>query len=135
MKIYVAGPFFNVKERTELEKMIGYLNLKYPDAELFIPMDHEIKNGQDLPNCIWSKKVFDMDVKAIDDCDFVVALYMGHYSDTGTVWETGYAYAKGIPVILYIPEDNKEDMSLMVLNSCTSILNAKDIYMEKYNQK
>ena len=124
MKIYCAGPFFNTKERKSLDRMIEVIKSVFPDnVELFIPMEHEIPDGWSLPNSIWAKKVFDMDVKAIDSCDMMIAMYTGHYSDTGTVWETGYAAAKGIPVIGYIPKwAETKDMSLMVLNCFDGVL-------------
>lgn len=135
MKIYMAGPFFNEREIAKMKKMIEVVKNKYPEAELFIPMEHKIKNGEELPNPVWAKKVFDMDVKAIDESDFVVAMYLGHYSDTGTVWEQGYAYGKGVPVILYVPESMKDDVSLMVMNSCLGIIREEDYTLEKFNQK
>ena len=123
MKIYIAGPFFSKQERDSLIDMIKEVQDQFPSADLFIPMNHEIPNAFQLPNEIWAKKVFEMDVEAINDVDMVVAMYTGHYSDTGTVWEMGYAYSKGIPVIGYIPEwAEPYDMSLMVINCFSGLL-------------
>ena len=148
MKIYVAGPFFNKKETYELGHMITLIRSMFAEnVELFIPMEHEIPGGWDLPNSIWAKKVFDMDVRAIDESDMIIAMYTGHYSDTGTVWEMGYAHSKGIPVIGYIPDwAETEDMSLMVLNCFDGILTNDPLHgpsietlssetLKKYNHK
>jgi hypothetical protein len=47
----------------------------------------------------WARKLFEMDRQAIDECDAVLTLYYGNYSDTGTAWECGYApsYVNCIP--------------------------------------
>ena len=117
MKIYIAGPFFNDKERLSLADMIAKVRFSFPKAELFIPMEHEIPGGMEMPNPVWAKKVFDMDVQAIKDADLVVSMYTGHYSDTGTVWEMGFAHALGKPVVGFIPSwAQTEDVSLMVMN-------------------
>lgn len=130
--IYIAGPFFTEIERMYLAEMISYVKKEYPSEELFIPMEHFIEDGAILPNNVWAKKVFEMDVDALNKCDKVVALYLGHYSDTGTSWELGYAYAKGKEVNLYIPKELwKKDMSLRPLNGAT-IINQDNSY---FNQK
>jgi len=131
-KIYIAGPFFNATEKENLAEMINYIKSYFPDAELFIPMEHIVPGGNDkdengnyiMPNNIWGKKVFEMDIDGMSDCDMLVAYYDGHYSDTGTAWEMGYAYAKGIPVYVWIP-DTVDVTSCMVMNGCYKVLSNK----------
>lgn len=125
MKIYIAGPFFTEDERVHLDNFIKLVKSEYPNADLFIPNEHFINNGTELPNEIWGKKVFDMDCAAIDTCDFIFAMYLGHVSDTGTAWEIGYAYAKGIPILLYTPNE-VNSISCMVANS--TILASRNIH-------
>ena len=43
MKIYVAGPFFTDQERSSLLHMISLIKFIFNDAELFIPMEHEME--------------------------------------------------------------------------------------------
>ena len=144
MKIYVAGPFFNDRERISLRDMIDYIGYNFPEGtELFIPMEHEIPGGMEMSNSLWAKKVFDMDVQAIKDVDMVVAMYTGHYSDTGTVWEMGFAHALGKPVIGYIPAwAQTEDVSLMVMNCFDGYMDVNgkittfsEEILNHYNQK
>lgn len=156
MKIYIAGPFFNEQERISLKDMIEKVKFSFSHGgasslpcgarclpELFIPMEHEIPGGYDLPNNVWAKKVFDMDVQAIKDADVVVAMYTGHYSDTGTVWEMGFAKALGKPVIGFIPSwAQTKDVSLMVMNGFDGYMDVSgrittfsDEIMNRYNQK
>ena len=116
--IYIAGPFFTDEERAFLKIVIESVKEIFPNEELFIPMEHFIPNGENLSNNEWAEAVFKMDVEALNKCNRVIAAYSGLYSDTGTAWEIGYAYAKGIPVNLIIPpEVFKEEMSIMPIQS------------------
>lgn len=120
--IYIAGPFFTDKERAFLKNLIRSVKKMFPNEELFIPMEHFIPNGENLSNNEWAEAVFKMDVEALNKCNHIIAAYSGLYSDTGTAWEIGYAYAKGIPVDLIIPtEVLKEEMSIMPIQSSNSI--------------
>ena len=124
--IYIAGPFFTDKERDFLKIVIDTVKKYFPNEELFIPMEHFIPDGENLSNNEWAEAVFKMDVEALNKCDRVVAAYLGLYSDTGTAWEIGYAYAKGIPVNLIIPpEVFKEEMSIMPIQSSNYFLKTK----------
>ena len=116
--IYIAGPFFTDKERAFLKTVIESVKKFFPNEELFIPMEHFIPNGENLSNNEWAEAVFKMDVEALNKCDRVVAAYLGLYSDTGTAWETGYAYAKGIPVTLILHSNALEgEVSIMPIQS------------------
>ena len=116
--IYIAGPFFTDKERAFLKIVIESVKEICPNEELFIPMEHFISDGENLSNNEWAEAVFKMKVEALNKCNRVVAAYLGLRSDTGTAWEIGYAYAKGIPVNLIIPpEVFKEEMSIMPIQS------------------
>lgn len=120
--IYIAGPFFTDKEKAFLKNLIRSVKKMFPNEELFIPMEHFIPNGENLSNNEWAEAVFKMDVEALNKCNHVIAAYSGLYSDTGTAWEIGYAYAKGIPVDLIIPtEVLKEEMSIMPIQSSNYI--------------
>lgn len=120
--IYIAGPFFTDKEKAFLKNLIRSVKKMFPNEELFIPMEHFIPDGENLSNNEWAEAVFKMDVEALNKCNHVIAAYSGLYSDTGTAWEIGYAYAKGIPVDLIIPaEVLKEEMSIMPIQSSNYI--------------
>lgn len=118
--IYLASPFFNKKERSAVTLIADFLRNK--GIDVYVPMEHEIPNAWDLSNEVWAKKVFDEDIKAIDECDTIIVLNWGMYSDSGTAWECGYAYAKGKKVInLLMPTDDK-DYSLMMINGSTEVM-------------
>jgi nucleoside 2-deoxyribosyltransferase len=119
--IYIAGPFFNDEERKYLNEMINYVREAFPREKLFIPMEHFIEGGDSMPNNVWANLVYKMDIEALEKCSLVCALYLGHYSDTGTAFEIGYAVAKRISVLTYIPKELQDkDMSLMITSSTIS---------------
>ena len=124
--IYIAGPFFTDKERAFLKIVIESAKEIFPNEELFIPMEHFIPNGENLSNNEWAEAVFKMDVAALDKSDLVIASYLGLRSDTGTAWEIGYAYAKGIPVNLILPpEVLNGEVSIMPIQSSNYFLKTK----------
>lgn len=98
IKIYLAGPFFNEKERHLVET--AALILRNQGYEVIVPMEHFIENGEKLTNEEWAREVFDYDVEQIRNADCILAIYHGHYSDSGTAWELGYAAASGIICIV-----------------------------------
>ena len=120
MRIYLAGPFFNKKERANIEQAEKILRDK--NLELFVPMEHKIENGESMPNDLWGKLVFEMDKQAIYDCDIVVALYYGMYSDSGTAWEAGYAMAVGKRVIQVLCGEPNTTYSLMMISSADKVV-------------
>ena len=91
MKIYLASPFFNETERNNV--CIATKILRDKNLDVFVPMEHKVKNEWDLSNADWGKAVFEMDKDALDKCDVMVILYYGLYSDSGTAFEVGYFYA------------------------------------------
>lgn len=123
MKIYLASPLFTEFERENVKAVASYLRSK--GHSVYVPMEHSIENAWDYPNHEWARMVFDEDVKAIRECDEVHCIYYGLYSDSGTAWECGFAYALGKPVEL-IDQSNNE-VSLMVINGAKN----KEQFFEK----
>ncbi|WP_440451908.1 nucleoside 2-deoxyribosyltransferase [Ruminococcus intestinalis] len=122
MKIYLASPFFNDNEIANIHRAAGILKAK--GHEVFVPMEHDVENRESLTNAEWAKEIFKIDKGGIDDCDAVVLLYGGMYSDSGTAWECGYAYASGKKVIVCCY--NIEQTNLMIVNGCHAFLNGID---------
>ena len=51
-----------------------------------------------------------------------------HYDDAGTMWEIGYAFAKGIPVV--VVNVTGETINLMITDSLHSLLSSYDELQE-----
>lgn len=118
MKIYLAGPFWKEQERRNIEQ--GRDILRSKGYDVFVPMEHKIENGENLPNDVWGKAVFEMDKKAICECDIVVAMYYGLYSDSGTAWEIGYASCLNKKIVI-VHCDKSQESSLMMVNDVINI--------------
>lgn len=122
MKVYLASPFFNDEENKYYEEMIKIL--RDEGHKVFVPKEHEIPNAWDLPNAVWGENVFAVDVLGIQKCDVVVVLNHGMYSDSGTAWECGYAYALGKDVVNVLCGEG--NYSLMMLNGCNTYIKFDD---------
>jgi nucleoside 2-deoxyribosyltransferase len=115
MKIYIAGQLTDEKERAfleEIDKLCADLGfdtfLPHRDVGL-VTFKEEIE------------KAFTEDVKALDECDFVVSVLNGDHVGAGTAWEIGYAYALKKKIIGIktdkAPQDSITELSAMLLSS------------------
>lgn len=110
-KIYVASPIDTLKtfDRVAVEEI-----LEMKGFEVYSPSQHHIPNAWDYPNTEWGLMVFQNDIEAIQNSDYVVMLSYGRDSTAGSNWEAGYAFGIGKKVIVI--EMTDEPMSLMVAN-------------------
>lgn len=79
MKIYLASPLFTEYERKNVQSVASVL--RNTGHEVYVPMEHTIEDGWEMPNYEWAKKVFDEDIKAIQEADEICCIYYGLYSD------------------------------------------------------
>ncbi len=136
-KAYLASPFFSEKELVFYHKVVDYLRSE--GLDLYVPREHIIEGAWDMTNAAWAKAVFDEDVRAIDEAEYVFVINFGMYSDSGTAWEAGYAYAKGKKVVMIAPNFHAEkDYSLMMMNACCYAfdpITKKEINLDVFMQK
>ena len=95
MKVYIASPFFNPKQVDQVEYIKETLTkLGY---EYFSPKDFFVLN----PNATADdrKRIFDVNVEKIEWADFV--LCNTEAKDLGTIWEAGFSYGVGKPVVFF----------------------------------
>lgn len=123
MKIYLASPFFTEKEIIPLEKTEKILRSR--GFDVFSPREHEARSGALVGSPEWSREIFEMDKEAIHDCDCLLMLFHGLYSDSGTAWECGYAYAIGKPVIVV---HLGEESNIMIHEGCHTNITAEELY-------
>ena len=109
-KIYVAGPI--EKNAGDVSLVVSLLRDK--GFNVYCPFEHHIDHAWDYPNSEWGLMVFESDVHAINDSDYVVILSYGRNSTAGSNWEAGYAFGIGKKVI--VVEMTYNPMSLMVAN-------------------
>ena len=118
MKIYLASPLFNEIQKDKIKKVVN--RLRREGHEVYSPMEHQIPNAWALENYVWSKKVFDEDLRALNEADAVYAIYYGMDSDSGTAWEIGYACAMKKQVKVFV-SDEKNLQSLMIINGANNV--------------
>ena len=120
MKIYLASPFFNEAELEVYRKVVTALRAER--HEVYVPQEHVIEDAWSLSNEDWAQQVFVEDCYALDGCDVVMVLNFGMYSDSGTAWEAGYAFAKGKTVVQVLCGGDNTVYSLMMLSSADKVV-------------
>ena len=124
MKIYMAGAFFRPETKSKIDSYAaGFRRLGY---DVFVPQEHTVPNAWEMSQEDWAREVFKMDIAAIQECDMMFVVYDGLYSDSGTAWEIGYAYALGKEIQIIV-NDGVKDMSIMPFASAWAIGNYKNI--------
>lgn len=136
MKAYLAAPFFNQNERYIYARVIDYLrNAEHLD--LYVPQEHTVEDAWNLSNSNWAWEVFKEDVRALDEAKVVYVLNFGMYSDSGTAWEAGYAYAKGKRIVNILVNQKDNVYSLMMIGGANRLVNVEfnDVALEEVEQK
>lgn len=111
-KVYIAGSLD--PERRGCLKEIAK-KLRSLMIDVYAPWEHEIEHAWDWPNDEWGLMVFENDIAAIREADWVVVLSYGRVNTTaGTAWEQGFAFGIGKPILLV--EMTNDIQSLMVAN-------------------
>ena len=140
MKFYLAGPIVTddtivKKQMEELEETIermrlpvlhpGECNMQEDRVELYRPGKHKVPNAWGIDMKTWAQCVFTMDVIAIDKCDWMVLADYGRKATAGTSWEAGYAFAKGVK-ILVVQMPGVDESSLMTQGCAANICKYED---------
>ncbi len=94
-KIYLAAPLFTLAEK-KFNSFIANI-LKKSFFKVYIPQ--ESGDTSELFTKEGHKKIFSQHVKALHECDLVIAIVDGSDADSGTSWEMGYAFALGKRII------------------------------------
>jgi len=116
---YIASGWFNPEQANDLEnikKTLDKLNVKY-----FSPKD-EVLCGPDA-TIEEQDKAFKANVETIDNCKFIVVNTRD--KDLGTIFESGYAYAKETPIIYYC-EGLQGNFNLMLSRSAIAVATSID---------
>jgi hypothetical protein len=105
-RVYLAGPFFTLAQLWMIEQ--ARASLRNMGLNVFSPY-HNVGHGSAVD-------VVGVDLAAIDEADAVFAICDG--MDPGTVYEIGYARAKGKTVILYCENESVERKKMMEGSAC-----------------
>ncbi len=114
IRVYIAGPLFTPEQRGLLERIDRVC--EELGLSTFIPHRDIGVYGQGD-----SRKFFEGDMQPLCQCSMVIAVLDWRGIGSGTAWEIGYAYAKGVPVIGLVDDigslNRKERMCVMCYNS------------------
>jgi len=130
MKVYIAASFaYNDRTKTEhrkldIERVVGKIR-KHLNAEFYLPHQLKIPNAWDMSLEDWAHKVFEHDIGALYSADLVIFISYGKENNSGSVWECGYAYAKGIPVVVVKMTPDVE--SLMITSTAKAIVREDEL--------
>jgi len=105
MSVYIAAPFFNAGQLAIVEEI--KLILENEDIEYFSPKDESMFKQGDEP-----MDILLMNCRAIKESEYVIVVTDD--KDVGTIWEAGYSFASGVP-ILYLWLGYKQDMKFNIM--------------------
>lgn len=94
-RVYLAAPLFSAAERRFNEHLRDLLEKHL--FSVFLPQEAGEDSGHRDEES--QKRIFSQCCEEISRSDLVVAVIDGADADSGTSFEMGYAFAKGIPVI------------------------------------
>jgi nucleoside 2-deoxyribosyltransferase len=97
LRVYLAGPLFTIPERRINRQLALALERQLPGARVLLPQDFKHDDRYNAPRAFGL--IFKTCLAMIDSSHCVVAWLDGPDGDSGTCFEVGYAFAKGIPVV------------------------------------
>jgi nucleoside 2-deoxyribosyltransferase len=101
-KIYIAGPDVFEKDSIAIGKKLIQLCREYGYEGLY-PLDNVVDFSQAKHKI--AEDIYEANVAMIEKADIVIAnlsSFRGKEADSGTVWECGYAYARGKQIYGYV---------------------------------
>lgn len=125
--VYLAAPLFSEAEKAFNLVISDILTSHFFQVYLpqYVGDDNHCRDGEE------HKHIFESHVKALDSTDILVAVIDGADADSGTSWEMGYAYRRGIPVYAVRTDFRiagyHELVNLMLEQSSTVIRNPSDL--------
>jgi len=127
--IYYAGPLFTEAERQWNQGNAATIRAAWPQAELLMPQEFCAAFDKPPGGVPDFGRIFTACVEHLARSGVVLAIVDGADPDSGTCWEIGYAYARGIPVVgLRTDWRPGEDglANCMITRSCTAVVRRLD---------
>ncbi|MCY3019946.1 MAG: nucleoside 2-deoxyribosyltransferase [Planctomycetota bacterium] len=123
LRIYLAGPLFTIQERRTNRQLAHALEGELAGAQVLLPQDFKHEGRYNPPRAFGL--IFRSCLEGVDSCHCVVALLDGPDCDSGTSFEVGYAFAKGIPVVGVRTDfrlNQERGVNLMLSRACTAFV-------------
>lgn len=118
--IYLAGPWFT-PQQDEIIENIKDIFEQYC-LEYYSPKDECLfEDGCDFT----PESVLEENISSIRKSDYVFAITDG--KDPGTIWECGYAYSKGVPIVyIWLGRQPGQKFNLMLAASGIRVAHSYD---------
>lgn len=121
--VYFAAPLFTLLERRANRALAKAIMRECPQAKIVLPQDfkHEGKFNDAQAYGI----IFRDCVGGIDAADAMIAWLDGPDADSGTAFEVGYAFAKGIPVVgvrTDFRQNQELGLNIMLSRACAAFV-------------
>jgi nucleoside 2-deoxyribosyltransferase len=123
LSVYLAAPLFTLPERRANRALAKALERELPGTEVVLPQDFKPHGKYNSPQAFGA--IFRECLAAIDSSRLVVAWLDGSDADSGTSFEAGYAFAKGLPVVGVRTDfrDNQErGLNIMLARACAALV-------------
>jgi len=117
-KVYLSGPLFSQAEIDFGRRIKHYLEGRLEGITIVWPHEFEARSID---------QIFQANLKAMHECDLMVAILDGPQVDDGTAWEIGYFFSQGGRVLgirtdfRRAGESSCSKVNLMVECSCLCI--------------
>lgn len=109
--LYFASPFFRPDQIEREERLKAHL--RSLGFKVFSPKEESLVSS--IADIESQEKAFQMNLNGIKDTDAVFAVTDG--KDMGTIWEAGYAFGVGKPIIYYAETLGNGQFNLMLARS------------------
>lgn len=128
--IYVAAPIVGIDKQAKMKITLVKQILEQKDKiVLYDPSENGVPNAWGMSMEEWGRSIFTLDVKGIDQSDWIVVCDFGRSGTAGTAWECGYAFGQGKKVlVIQMSEDT--DYSVM-MRGCSSNYCTYDEFIDK----
>ena len=123
MRIYLSAPLFSQAERRWNRGLAAELEKRIAGAEVILPQD--LKPGGAYNSRTFFRHLFQGCVEGVRSADVVVAVLDGPDVDSGTAFEVGIAWERGIPVVgvrTDFRESQDRGVNLVIAGACTEML-------------
>ena len=125
MRIYFAAPLFTQAEWQWNQNLADQLRRYGLDVILPQKRAEPMLLGIELYN---PSALFEDNLKGIEESEVIIAVFDQADPDSGTCFECGYAYSKGLPIVglrtdlRKTGDDNDSAINLMLSKSCRKLV-------------
>lgn len=114
-RLYLAGALHTLNQRLFLEMFAEKLGAHY---EVYLPhrdggQFQTLVSEQGMPPPLAAQEVYSADVKAMEKCDLMVAVFVDGPADPGMAFEMGFMACAALPVYGLLPSNHFHNPMLM----------------------